>query len=170
MTATIADVQLQPADYLAAQRLHRRKRGVKRALGVAFWIVYVALIIVFALAALHDSRWSTTFWILVVVGAFYLFERTVLLPRRSRRVFSQQRNLQTPFRIEFSEEGVACRNDTSTTNQPWAHYVKWKEDAGYFLFYYSDVMFQILPKRFLADSNTSDELRTLLTRRLGHAA
>jgi hypothetical protein len=170
MTAIVGEGQLQVGDYLAAQRVHRHKRGLKRALGFAFMIWYVALIVASAIATAGDSRWGITLSILVAVGLVYLVQRFLLLPRRSRRIFGQQRNLQVPFRIEFSDVGVAARSETTISNHPWDHYLKWKEDPEYFLLYHSDVMFLILPKRFLDGSRASDELRELMVRKLGHAA
>ena len=170
MTVTIAEGQLQVTDYLNAQRLHQRKRGVKRVLGVALSIWYVVLTLASGIATVSDSRWGITFSILIAVGVVYLLQRFILLPRRSRRIFGQQRSLHAPYRTEFSDGGVASRSETITSNHPWDHYIKWKEDAEYFLLYLSDIMFQIVPKRFLHGPTASDDLRDILLRRLGHAA
>ena len=170
MSVTIAQGQLQVTDYLHAQRLHGRNRGVKRVLGVTLAIWYVVLIIASGIAAVTDSRWGMTFSILVAVGLVYLLQRFILLPRRSRRIFGQQRSLHAPFRIEFSDRGVASQSETITGNHPWDHYVKWKEDEDYYLLYLSDIMFLIIPKRFLDGPTASHDLQDILQRKLGHAA
>ncbi|HEX9347446.1 MAG TPA: YcxB family protein, partial [Gemmatimonadales bacterium] len=93
--------------------------------------------------------------------------RLSYLPRRVRRVYSQQRNLQLPFESVCTESGIESSNANSTNRLPWNHLIRWKEGPALFVVYQSDLIFNIVPKRCFAEPDQVDAFRSLLTERLG---
>jgi hypothetical protein len=142
-------VQLEADDYVSAQGLHCR--WTRKAI-----LALCAAVIVGALLLLIGGEYC------VIIGAGLIggavgggiareFNRRFVLPRRSRRLFAQQKNLQRPLRFSWDEQGLAWVNESGSGRTAWSDYIKWRENERVFLLYLSDVMFQMLPKRAFAD-------------------
>lgn len=140
-------VQLEADDYVAAQRVHTR--WTRRRLGVVAAMLVTASL--FALAGMYER------WFLViacgllcgVVGGVFAneFVRRVVLPRRSRRIFAQQKNLQRPFEFWWDDDALHGSNDRGNVATPWGDYLRSRRDDRVILLYLSDAMFQIVPMR-----------------------
>lgn len=81
----------------------------------------------------------------VVVTIIYLF-----VPVRARRLFSQQKSAQNPFRVEWSEKGITFKSDRLYRHIFWNELLKSTENSRAILLYQSDVMFSFIPKRVLS--------------------
>jgi hypothetical protein len=69
------------------------------------------------------------------------------LPRRARRIFAQQKNLQRPFELRWDDDALCGASERGSSNTPWSDYLKSAQDDRIILLYLSDVMFQMVPKR-----------------------
>ncbi|HEY0231396.1 MAG TPA: YcxB family protein, partial [Dokdonella sp.] len=78
--------------------------------------------------------------------------RRFQLPRRARRLFAQQKNLQRPVTFSWDEDGLAWASVNGSGRTPWADYLKWRQNERLYLLYHSDLMFQMLPKRAFASA------------------
>ena len=163
--------QLAPDDYLAATNLHMRKRGWKRLAWILVWSVLGVAAFMFGLIALREpSSGLPNLSVILLIFIAYLFVRTVYLPRRVRRIFSQQKNLQLPFESTVTDSGIDSTNANGKTHLPWSHVIRWKEGATVFIVYQSDLMFCIVPKRLFTHPEHLDAFRALLTEQVGAAA
>jgi len=142
-----ARVRLEADDYVAAQRLHTR--WTSRQIVVCVAALFAGIVL--AVLARREP--------VLFVGACGLaggaagasigreFWRRFLLPRRARRIFAQQKNLQQPFEIRWDDDGLRGVSERGSSHTPWSDYLKWSQDDRIILLYLSDVMFQMLPKR-----------------------
>jgi hypothetical protein len=140
-------VLLEAGDYVAAQRLHTRWTPRQIAAHAGALVAGVAL----------ASIASRVAWLLVpgcalVGGAAGSaiareFSRRFVLPRRARRIFAQQKNLQCPFEFRWDDDALLGVNERGSNRTPWSDYVKWAQDDRIILLYLSDAMFQMVPKR-----------------------
>ena len=142
-------VQLELQDYLNAQKLHMRKSNFAFVLLGVVLILYVLVSLIMVL--LYGAREYATYILIVLipVGAVLLF-RYVLLPRRIKRIFEQQKELHAPIEIEITEDALRTSSQYGHAERPWSMFLHWNEDANVLVIYHSDAMFTILPKRFFS--------------------
>lgn len=148
---------LSKADYLDAQRLHRKAFVRRQSLILAAFAV-VGLIIVWAGYFLPGA---------ILVGAGVggaigeLVSSKLLLPRRHARIFHQQASLRAHFTYSWDDECIYVVAETGQAKRPWRDYVKSKESDQVFLLYHSDVMFEMLPKAWFQSPEQVDAFRRL---------
>jgi len=160
--------QLTADDYVAANKLHMRKRGWKRIGWIVFWVLLGVGALLSADIAIQDpSAGLLPLLLILFIAATQLFVRLLYLPRRIRNVYGQQRNLQLPFESVCTDSGIESSNANTTSRVPWDHLIRWKESNTLFVLYQSDLLFNIVPKRCFAQPEQADAFRDLLTERLG---
>src|SRR2546428_7228240 len=103
----------------------------------------------------------------LLVASLQLFLRIVYVPRRTRRLYSQERNLQLPFESVCTERGIEWTNPNGRTQLPWSHVIRWKEGDTLSVLSQSDLVFNMVPKRCFAQPEQVEAFRSLLTERLG---
>jgi YcxB-like protein len=163
--------QLTADDYLAANRLHMQKRGWRRVVSVVFWVLLGVGALLSADVAIQDpASGLPPLLLILLIAIVQLVVRLIYLPRRVRRVYSQQRNLQLPFESAVSDAGIEWQNANGKVQIPWSHLIRWKESAAMFVVYQSDIVFNMIPKRCLAQPEDVEALRNTLTERLGPPA
>lgn len=94
-------------------------------------------------------------WLGVVLGLTFL-----LVPRRTRRLFRQQRMLDKNFTLEWSDRGIVLRSDSSTSNLAWAEYHLWFESREIFGFGLNEQLYHFAPKRAMSEAQILDLRRT----------
>jgi hypothetical protein len=154
-------IQLEPSDYLAATVLHTpRTLIIIPALGL-FFVCLGAFD--FAMYFRTGDQSGITG---LLIGGFLLatscYARYVALPRRTRRLFRQQKALQRPYEMVWDADEIRRTSETGNTRIPWSDILKWREGNRMFLLYLSDVTFYIIPKRAFANETAIDEFRKLL--------
>ena len=89
-------------------------------------------------------------WLLVIASGLFCcvvggvfaseFVRRVVLPRRSRRIFAQQKNLQRPLEFWWNDDALHGSNERGSSATPWADYLRSRRDDRVILLYLSDAM------------------------------
>jgi hypothetical protein len=149
-----ASYQVTAQDLIAGYRLNflsalkRRKVWVRSAVlaivlgtGSAFLFaddlgtVLGALVGVAYVALLLSVIWLTCF---------------LLLPRRARRIFAQQKALHDQITIEWSETLITVRSERGATTFKWSDFVRSLENRDIILLFQSDAVFNFVPKRVLS--------------------
>lgn len=155
--------QLTEQDYLQAQQLHMQLSGWARSLpyvALALWVVDLILV------GFKASQGRPGFLLaLLPVTLFFLFIRLLprfLLPRQAKRLFRQNQEISAPLAMEFSENGMKFTNSFGHNERSWSHFVKWKEDEQALLLYHSDQIFNLIPKRLLAEADDLSFVRERL--------
>ncbi|PTS90817.1 hypothetical protein DBR17_00675 [Sphingomonas sp. HMWF008] len=157
-------------DYVAAQRLHfvgqvqapkfRNRMGILTIGTAAVMTIAIALI---------DGNWLLAL-VTGIVGALAgamalgvcVGGNFLLLPRRSRRLFRQQRSIHRETAFAWDADGSRWTSDRGDTRTDWCDHHRWREGQSTILLYLNDNFMQFLPKRAFADSQIED-LRTTLT-------
>ena len=157
MEPIVVHVQLTPEDYIAASRLHQRA-GTWAGRHFLFVVVVWLLLVGFGVLVLSQ----TGEWVILAAaigGAVgWAWSWYYQLPVRCRRIFRQQKALQRPYTMEFAEAGMKFSSEGTSSSRPWSEFHKWVEGPEQFLLYYSDLMFNLIPKRFVSEQPAFREL------------
>ncbi len=105
------------------------------------------------------TPWVVVF--LVLWFAIFRFLRTA-----HRRSWDAQPHLRLPQALEQTERGLRFTVDggRSTFDATWPAFTKFRESQNLFLLYLSDVSFEMVPKRALAEPGQVEAFRQLLER------
>lgn len=158
-----ANVQLSFEDYLAAQRLTMQPaRWVTFALILLFLFAVLGAILGVVAAARGDSSLLMMMVPAAALSVGVLLNQYVILPRRLRHLFSQQKDIRAPFEIELTPEAFQTTSATGHARRPWTDFVTWRENQNLFVLYYADNLFAIVPKRAFAEPNAVETIRGYL--------
>lgn len=117
------------------------------AIGAAvFWALGGRPVLGFGIGALY--------W--VVLLAAILGTNYLLLPRRSRRTFAQQKALHQETEVAWEEDGITFRSAQGTTRFGWSDFVRIYEGSGAIIFFQSDALYNFVPTRALTDEQMAD--------------
>lgn len=164
MTSTVR-AQLDEADYVAAQRLHRRRTlwwPVARFI-VAAMLVWVAIDSYRA----HDTLalyLSLGALIGGVVGA--LATHYAWVPWQARHVFRQQKSMSRPFELSWDNNGLDAKDGNGEYRHQWEDFVRWREGERLFVLSLSDAMFLMVPKRAFPEEQSLRAFRDLVRSRV----
>lgn len=149
------------ADYIATTRaawlgsLWSRRS----ATGIAMLFVIATTIV----TAISANQGGVTFSDIAMIGAgvfawlaAFLGLSFLLIPRRSRRLFLQQRTLACDFDVEWTDSHLVYRSDISGAAIAWPDYYKWREGRDVFLFYLNERLHHFVPKRALTPEQIVD--------------
>ncbi len=165
--------QLQWMDYFNAQLLHMKPKGVLKIINYVSYallglvgILGFYLLYLFAIGEWHSSLASILFVIFIPTFflVFWLLFRYVLLPNRIKKLFAQQKELHVPFEMEIAESNIVVSNAYGNAVRPWKDFLKWKENEELIMLYHSDILFTIIPKRFLADPQQLEFIKSLVVK------
>ena len=164
------EVTFQPteADYISAVRANflcalRRPRALRNfaiitALG---GIAGVAIGLLDGLdgvlAGLAGSAYGAVVWASICLGTL------LLVPRRSARLFRQQRSIHRIFTYRWSDDGLECAFEANHLRTPWSEFSGYRDTGTAMLLYTNDSIFQFLPHRAL-DGEASRDLRDTVAR------
>jgi hypothetical protein len=135
---------------LAAYRTNYKAPGYKRIL------IYFAFGLILGFGIVYvDKSWGkpqgwitigvVLLWCMIVLLALTSFVKIIWMPRYSRRIFSQQRDLQQSVTISWDEDRFTAVADSGTAHVKWADFHKWRRAKDVFLLYRSDALFNFLP-------------------------
>lgn len=139
------------ADLKAAQDLHARTNKFARWMIIILVGVLTLFIITGIVFALRNSiSWTFLIYPVFILGFLALY-RYWLRPYQIARTYKQHKELASLFEMELTEDGYSIKNDYGSGKIPWKDFAKWKEDSRIILLYRTDNMFNMVPKRLLAD-------------------
>lgn len=157
-------IQLTVEDVANAYHL-LQKQALLTVRGVAsvifFDLVTVALTVVVIKGLYGDDLPLPMAGVLALVFPIALIWGTrIRNARLARRVFAQQKSLNMPFTLSWSDEALVAGGNQGTATLPWRDLIKMKQDAGTILFFESDVLFRLIPRRVLSEAQQDDLLQT----------
>lgn len=159
-------VTFDARDYVRAYYLALRPRRWLRWLGYPLVVAYVLIAIVTLWQAVRDGRGWELAAVLWGIGAYWLVRYFVLLPRRWRRLYRQQKTAGLPTEILVTSEGFRSKSELGEVTIPWSYMHKWRRGRHAVLLYHSDVLFNILPKRVMPAEEV-EALEQLISEKLG---
>ena len=155
ITGTITTI-----DYLKAQRLNRKKAEL-RWFTVSSFTIAVGLILL-ALGMGLTSLFFLAGGIGGIIGE--LVSSFGVLPRKARRLHSQQKDLAFPFTYTWDSEFLECKGISGQARRPWTNYVRVKENNEFILLYHADNLFEVFPKRWFSNQAQMEEFRRFAKR------
>ena len=161
------NLQLTAEDYVRACYLNMRPRPVFKWTG--YFILLLAVLMLGVAGYQYLAHGEAGVLCLILAGSLIylavLFKYTY--PKQIRKLYGQQKMLQSPYTVEFTPEGLLTRHETGDSKLTWDYFRKWKEGRELFTVYQSDVLMHIYPKRCFASTAELDEFREMLRLRLG---
>jgi hypothetical protein len=165
--------QLKWTDYLNAQLLHMKPNKILRTINyVSFSVMGLVsiggfyILYLYVIGEWHSSLGSILMIFLfpVIFAIVVPLYRFVLLPKLTKKIFNQQKELHAPFEMEITEVNLVASNEFGNSIRPWKNFIKWKENEELITLYHSDVMFTIIPKRLLTDPQQLEMLKSYITK------
>jgi len=162
-------IQLTPEDYAQSCYVHMRPRPIFKWAGyfVLSLAVIAAVISLYFAFADREGFFIPVF--LVAMLAYLAFLFLFIQPKRVRKIFRQQKIMQSPYSFTVTDEAVITKSDVGDTKLTWDYFVKWKEGKNLFMMYQSDVLYHMVPKRCFASPEEMTQFRQLLETKLGPA-
>ena len=165
----ILNITMTEEDYISASFLHLRPRPAFKWAGLV--LVVLALVAVaapFCTGAPRHIQFlvSASLASLIVYFAVAFF---VWMPFRCRKTFRQQKTMQLPYTLDFTNECVITKAEYGEAKLTWDFFRKWKEGKTLFTLYQSDPIMQVVPKRVFASPGEMSAFRELLVRKIGPA-
>jgi hypothetical protein len=161
------EVSYTDSDYVRVIRLM-----VERQTKI-FMIMLVLGAIIMTLLLYRSNPEGFHWWALPAIAGlvFFLFYFARFMQRFNiGRQLKGVPGIKEPYVFTFNEEGIAIAGRLSSTNIKWEAIVKACESSTDFLFYTTKRFAQFLPKRAFGHNEEMNELRVLLSQRLGDKA
>ena len=100
--------------------------------------------------------------LLIIFGAVNIVSILFWLPRKTKKLFNQHKEIHGPIKIEVEEIGLRETTTNSETLYPWENFYQWREDEDLLMLYISAVLFIIIPKRFSEDQVEIEQIKQYL--------
>ena len=161
--------QLTEDDLASANRVLLSWRRSRKYYLVIFAIFFIIFALSFIPKLGTEDRTSIIVTlvfdtILAVVAISVITAITyVLVPRRARKLFRQQKALHAQASIGWSDEGFSYKSELTSSRHPWTHYRQWGENKDVLVMFLTDTQFNLVPKREIPDG-ALEELRSLLAK------
>ena len=84
-------------------------------------------------------------WALLVLAGFYLAVGKIWLPRFARRIFQQQRDLQSEVVISWDDQAFRTVAASGQAFCAWGDFHAWRRNEKSLLLYRSEALFNFLP-------------------------
>ena len=153
---------IRPEDYRRAVYLHLRSRPVFGAAG----ILILALATLGSIHKLYSpDPWNSSTFVPLASLAFLAVYVFVVIPWRTTKHYQQNRFLTHAAECRIDEAGLHARSDLGTTEIPWDHLHRWKENNRLILLYSTDAMYFIFPRRLFVPAEW-EEFRALAAQHL----
>ncbi len=143
-------------DLRAAYNLHMKQITVKR---FGYFLLFGALVglIISALDGFDNLNMAIgliagmTLWAGIVAGLFTVLLPVWWVPRLSKKIYKQQKDLRLETTSWWDDEKLYSSNAQGHANLTFSDMVKWRADENVILLYRSDHMFNFLPSRIFSD-------------------
>ncbi len=168
MEPIVLEGRIEFADYLAAQRLHRKSGGAWRLIGA----LNVLVALLWLLGRVIDVRahgWHVELfdYAALVYAVYIAVIYQVFLPWQYARVYRSHKLLQQDFHYELGEERLHARSAVAESNIPWPLFAKWKADRAVALIYQAHNLFHVLPARWFPSPQRYQEFLQMLGGKMG---
>ena len=161
--------KIDATDHRSAQWLHLRPRPIFKILGIFVSLLALCSMVV-AWIFIDDPGLFGVRIILSVAIIYLALYFIVFLPRKWNKIYLQQKSLQRSNALNIEENGIDYVSENGTGKIAWKDYLCWKENDYIILLYFSEVMFQIIPKRAFSSQEEQNRFVKLLNEKIGSAS
>lgn len=156
--------QLEAQDLVHAHRLHFRQYTTSRAGLIRLGLVTGVGILLYGVLMASILPWDEAVWtilafaVVVPIGSVGIPFLIVHASSRSiaRRTLRQQKTLQHPMQLTWTEDGMLMSNNFGEARMRWTDYRKIRQDRRVVLLYESDRLYRMIPKRTLSLPQLAD--------------
>lgn len=143
MTAT-AEIEIDQKSHLKMWRLMSR-RSMKTCYVAG--ILGIAMVLIFAIPAGASAAEVVSIILAGLLAmAFIVWISFLMLPRRSRKLYSQTASLGEKQIYELDESGFSVTQDSGSTRSKWKDLYMWDEDQDVFLMQPNSMQAFLIPK------------------------
>lgn len=160
-------VQLTEDDFVASRWLAMRPRFWLQVTG---WIVLATLLFGTSVGvneAVHKRSIPVELWWVIGGIVYVAIWFLVLMPWRLKKIFLQQKSLQRPFELEFTDAHLSVVAENGQVTLVWSDFVKWKKNKKMILLYQSDALAHLIPLRAFSTDGDCRQVEELLKAKLG---
>lgn len=149
-------------DYVAATRLHMTRAFYRNKLAK---LTLIMGLIYAVLAFVVMGEWSWPYAAVaaglgavaaVIVALGIAATNSIMVARRSRRIYAQQKSLHDEFEFAWDETGFDLSTQSARSRHNWADFRHWAEGPDGIILYQSDALFNMLPKRAFSEDALAD--------------
>lgn len=142
-------------EYVEGHSFHRRPVAVAMN-----WVMVFIFGVGLVLAFLGGGRWG---YILIIGGLGGLLgeavQARVYLPGRVRKLYAQFKGVDSPTTYTWDHSIFEIKSERGGVKRNWTDLHKVKENEDLFLLYTTDHLFEIVPKRWFANTEEVSEFR-----------
>ena len=117
--------QITPEDYVRAQFLHMRPRPLLKWFGLLVALVIV-IVNVLNIGVSSDDHSTWRGFLLLGAIAYLVLLFGVLIPRRAKRIYRQQKTLQVPYESELTDDAYEAEAAYGKSKVSWRDFHKYK--------------------------------------------
>ena len=144
-------------DYVEAQRVHRQPLATKFN-----WALGVVTLGGLALIVLGIKPWG----LMATIGGICGFigeaiQAKVYVPAIARKHYHQFKGIETPITYRWDTDGLSVQSDRGAGERKWKDFLKVRESDQVFLLYTTDVLFEVVPKRWFGSPEQALEFGAL---------
>ena len=151
MTRTLT---ITEQDVISAQRLHARPTPLLSVGLLALAVGGTAIAYVQGLFSVGASV-GTLIGMFGWLSALFF----IIIPYRSRRIYRQQKSLHQEHQFEWDDQFVYFHSNDVEGKVRWADFIKVKENRNMLSLYYSDTLFNMIPKRCFSKSEDLEDFK-----------
>ena len=144
-------------DFVEAQRVHRR--GIAVAMN---WVMGGLAAFGVALAIFGIKPWGLILILAGIGGAIgEAIQARLYIPAKSRKHYSQFKGVEAPITYRWDTEKFSVRSDRGSGERRWRDLHRVRESERVFLLYTTDVLFEVVPKRWFQSEAQAAEFGRL---------
>lgn len=131
-----------------------------------YWTIAAGgLLVLVAVWRLSVTGLNLSDVILGLIGVFWIGFMTFFRGRYARSHFAKHPNLQQPFQVDITDDGIRFASVHGVLDLRWSAYTKVIETKNLFVLYQGDCDFSFLPKRAFPQGGL-EEFRDLLLKKI----
>lgn len=158
-------IQLTAEDLAHAARLNLRQAFFSRKFLIRFVTVILVASLIICTFYYHVIDQAPQPGVVLMIGALWIATAILTLyglayldaPRQMRKIFKQQKNLHKPYTLTWDGDRLESTSEAGNARLAWDELLKMREDSKIMLFYESEQLYRLIPKRYV----TQDQIASL---------
>ncbi|WP_438481298.1 YcxB family protein [Oleiharenicola lentus] len=159
--------QLTADDCIAARRLAMRPRPSLRRIGYIISILFLLFLLCQGYEVFTQKKPQHNFWFITAVVSYFSALYFVVIPWKTKRIFSQQKTLQSVTELELTDTHFKGSSAHGTCKIAWEEFHKWKKNEHLVLVYQSEALMHMIPLRAFQTTTDKERLTSILKLHLG---
>jgi len=154
----------QKEQYVRATRILARKSPGFMVLVAILALAVIASAVILIFPGIGQQSWNSVALMVILVGAFYLFYFTVLVPMQFSKNYQKNKYLQMEREFIISDEKMIMNVGDKSSDLQWENFIKVLEDDDFYLLLYKaqERFYPFITKSAFEDQESLDAFLSLL--------